>query len=153
MGDDLGDVLSQQRLLHPGVELFGRSGVSAQPLSGELLSAHHAGQDIDHPDIVLGLFEPEHTGEGMLAEFGGVVAGAAFVGHIPRRGGEVENSALTMGTKHGQERLGDMQRAQHIDLEHPAPVIRAASGHRICPQRAAGVVDQGVDSASGCDLV
>jgi hypothetical protein len=46
------------------------------------------------------------------------------------------------GLEQRQQRLGDPERAEHVDVVHPLPVVDRAGRHRVGAARAAGVVDQ-----------
>lgn len=50
--------------------------------------------------------------------------------------------APARGHEQRQQRLGHPQRAQHVDLIHPAPVLDVGRGHRVETEGSAGDVDQ-----------
>ncbi len=72
------------------------------------------------------------------------VAGAAVVDLHRRDRRDGDDQPVAGVDQLGQQRAGDPQRAQHIGLPHPAPMLEISIGHRRQALGAAGVVDQHV---------
>ena len=85
----------------------------------------------------------------MLAVLGGDVTAAALIGDEARRGGHHHDGAVAAGDQRGQQRLGDVQGAEHVDLVHGPPVGGVGVGDGLGAERAASVVDQHVAAAEG----
>src|SRR6266545_4039284 len=150
-GPDLPEWLAPMGLIVPGQLLTealarrrGLVGIAAEPVDRELGGLHHARRDFDDPDRLPAHLQPQRRGQRVRPVLGGHVAAAALVGDESRGGGHDHDRPVATGDQHGQQRLGDVQRAEHVDLVHGPPVIGAAVGDLVGARRAAGVGDQDV---------
>ena len=93
--------------------------------------------------------EPQRLGDDLGAVLGRGVAGAALVGDPAGRGADVDDQPVAAGPQRGQQRLGDVEQPEHVDVVHPAPVVAGRPrrpGRQ--PNGAAGVVDQHVQAVA-----
>jgi D-inositol-3-phosphate glycosyltransferase len=92
--------------------------------------------------------EPQRLGQRGRAVLGGRVAAAALVDDPAGGRAHHDDVPLPAGRQRGQQGLGDLQRADHVHLEHRPPVGGIGLGDGLHPERAAGVVDQHVERAT-----
>jgi hypothetical protein len=83
----------------------------------------------------------------VLAVLGGDVTAAAFIGDEARGGAHHDDGAVAAGYQQGEQRLGHVQGAEHVDLVHGPPVGGIGLGNGFGAERPAGVVDQHVAAA------
>ena len=76
---------------------------------------------------------------------GGGVPAAAVVDLERRDGRDRDDEPVAGLDELGQQRPGHPQRADHVGLPHPAPVLEVGVGDRLQALGPAGVVDQHVD--------
>ena len=137
-----------KRLGDPGVDLVGPLLVATEPGQRELLGAHHAGRDLLDPHRLVHQLEPQRLGQRRDGVLGGDVARPALVGDPSGDRPDVEDGARARGDERRQQGLGDLERADHVGLEHAAPVRHVGVRGRRQPERAAGVVDQHVEAVA-----
>jgi hypothetical protein len=73
------------------------------------------------------------------------VAGAVVVRLDRRDRGDRDDQAVAGVDQLGQQRARDAQRAEHVGLPHPAPIVDVRRHHRFQPTGSASVVDQHID--------
>src|SRR5690606_18594618 len=130
-------------------DLGGLLRVAAEAGEGELLGPDHAGGDLDDADRAADDLQAEGLGEDVLGVLGGDVAGAALVGGVARGGGDHDDGAVAAGVQLGEQRLGEVEGADHVGLVHPAPVVGVAGGDGVGAECAARVVDEDADGLEG----
>ena len=93
----------------------------------------------------------------MLGELRRVVAGSALVGDVTRDRRDrqdVRTAGIRSSRSKQREQCGDHALgSEHVDVEHPLPVIGVAILDRRQAERAPGVVDQAMERTAGCDVV
>ncbi len=68
---------------------------------------------------------------------------------MPGGGGEDDDGAVAGGGEGGEQRLGDVERADDVDLVHGAPVGGVAGGDGLGADGAARIVDEYVAAVEG----
>ena len=144
----LGDVLGDQRLGHAGVDRVGLLPVAVEPDRRELVGPHHPGRDLRDPDRLATQLEPQRLGHHLGAVLGRGVAAPALVGDPAGGRPDVDDEAVAGRTQRGQQRLGDVEGAEHVHVVHRAPVLGIGGGDGVGPEGAAGVVDQHVEGVA-----
>ena len=138
-----GDVVRSKRF-HTFINLFRFFRVALESDHGEFRFGH-AGIHRGNAQAGAAKFEAEGAGD---LQFGGLcaaVGGTTFVGGAAGDGADIDDTALSIFHQR-QDRAGHAQNAKHVDLEHrfPIGIFRGRDG--VDAMRAAGVVDQDVDS-------
>ena len=139
-GDDLGNVLRGQGS-ETGVDPVRMLDVTAEAHQGEL-GLYHAWRDFDEPHWLPEVLPTQRAVHGRLRVFGGGVAGAVVIGLQRGDRGHGDQHAVPGVDQLRQQRPGHPERAEHVSLPHPAPLIFVGRHRRLEPLRAAGVVHQ-----------
>jgi len=148
-GDGIGHIVGDQRLGHTRIDLGRALGVAVEANQRELLGGDHARRDLRNPDRLVHQLQSKglhHRPSGVL---GRRVAGAAGIDAVTGDGTGQDDLPAVAGLQRGQQGLGHPQRTQHVGLVHLQPFRRIPVGHRVQPDRPAGVVDQQADPAGG----
>ena len=127
-----------------GVDGVGALLVAVEPHQREL-RLDRTRRNLGEPHRFSEQFAAQRAVQRALRVLGGGVAGPAVVGLERRDRGHRDDQAVARVDQLGQQRAGHPQRAQHVGLPHPAPVLQVGVGHGFEPLGAAGVVDQHVD--------
>ena len=155
--DDGGDVLGHERLGHVVVDGVGPSAVPAEPHERELVGLHHAGRHLDDAQGLAVQLEPQHLGQRVGGELGRVVPAPAGVGRVPgdrRDVHDVGDPALHGApAQQREQRARDPLQGEHVDLEHPGPVVDRRRLDRVEALRAARVVHERVQRAGRGEVV
>ena len=142
--DHLGDVGGEQ-WGHPPVDRLRTRLVAAESDEGEL-GLHHSRGDLGEAHRLSEEFAAQGLVQRRLRVFGRGVARAAVI-DLERRDRRHRHDEPVAGCDQlGQQRPRHAQRAEHVGLPHPAPVVEVGVGDRLHALGAARVVDQDVDA-------
>ena len=129
----------------PGVHGVGPLLVAAEPGQREPLGAHHPRRDLGDPHRLVDELEAHRLGHDGQAVLGGGVPPTALVCRAAGDGADVDDDPVTAGLERRQQGFGDLQGANHVDLEHLPPVLDGGVLDGLEAVGAAGVVDEDVE--------
>ena len=147
--DHLGDVAGGERG-QAGVGGVGAFLIAVETHQREL-RLHHAGADLGEPHRFSEQLVAQGTVQHALGVLGRGVAAAVVVDIERGDRGDRDDQAVAGGDQGRKQRLGQPQRAHHIGLPHPAPVVEVGLGHRRESLGSAGVVDEQIDPVESVD--